>query len=115
MIHHTFPLDAEYDLEVGVGGGFALGAARGAGPRGGGPPPPDDRYVTLDGERLTLAARGPTRLRIAAGPHAIGAASIVRTRVVGADSIFNAPTRTPGVSQVTIAGPVQRRWARGHA
>ena len=29
----------------------------------------------------------------------------MRTRVVGADSIFNAPTRTPGVSQVTIAGP----------
>ena len=105
VIHHTFPLDADYDLEVGVGGVFALGAARGAGPRGGGPPPPDDRYVTLDGERLTLAARGPTRIRIPAGPHTIGAASIVRTRVVGADSIFNAPTRTPGVSQVTIAGP----------
>jgi mono/diheme cytochrome c family protein len=105
VIHHTFPLDAEYDLEVGVGGGFALGAARGAAPRGGGPPPPDDRYVTLDGERLTLASRGPTRIRIPAGPHTIGAASIVRTRVIGADSIFNAPTRTPGVSQVTIAGP----------
>ncbi len=105
VIHHTFPLDADYDLEVGVGGVFALGAARGAGPRGGGPPAPDDRYVTLDGERLTLVARGPTRIRVPAGPHTIGAASIVRTHVVGADSIFNAPTRTPGVSQVTIAGP----------
>jgi hypothetical protein len=105
VVHHTFPLDAEYDVEVGAGGGPVLGAARGAAPRGGGPPPPDDRYVTLDGERLTLAARGPTRIRIAAGPHTLGAASIVRTHVVGADSIFNAPTRTPGVSQVTITGP----------
>ena len=120
VIHHTFPLDAEYDLEVGVGGGFALGAARGAAPRGGGPPPPDDRYVTLDGERLTLAARGPTRIRIPAGPHTIGAASIVRTHVVGADSIFNAPTRTPGScrrsrlpDRSTRAGPGTRQAAGG--
>jgi hypothetical protein len=105
IVRHTFPLDAEYDVEVGAGGGPGLGAARGAGPRGGGPPPPDDRYVTLDGERLTLAPRGPTRIRVAAGPHTIGAASIIRTHVVGADSIFNAPVRTPGVSQVTIVGP----------
>ena len=96
---------AEYDLEVGAGGGPGLGAARGAGPRGGGPPPQDDRYVTLDGERLTLSPRGPTRIRIAAGPHVIGASTIVRTHVLGADSVFNAPVRTPGVSQVTIAGP----------
>jgi len=105
VVHHTFPLDAEYDIEVGAGGGPALGAARGAGPRGGGPPPQDDRYVTLDGERLTLSPRGPTRIRIAAGPHVIGASTIVRTHVLGADSVFNAPVRTPGVSQVTIAGP----------
>ena len=105
VVRHTFPLDAEYDLEVGAGGAPALGAARGAGPRGGGPPPPDDRYVTLDGERLTLAPRGATRIKIPAGPHTIGAASIVRTRVIGADSVFNAPVRTPGISQITITGP----------
>lgn len=105
LIHHTFPLDAEYDIEVGAGGGPGLGAARGAGPRGGGPPPQDDRYVTLDGERLTLSPRGPTRIAIAAGPHTIGASMIVRTHVSGADSVFNAPVRAAGVSQVTIAGP----------
>jgi len=105
VVHHTFPLDAEYDVEVGAGGGPALGAARGAGPRGGGPPPQDDRYVTLDGERLTLSPRGPTRIKVSAGPHVIGASTIVRTHVLGADSVFNAPVRTPGVSQVTIAGP----------
>jgi hypothetical protein len=105
VIHHTFPLDAEYDLEVGVGGAAALGAARGAGARGGGPAPADDRYVTLDGERLTLQPRGATRIKVPAGPHTIAAAMIVRTRVSGADSVYSAPTRTPGLSQVTITGP----------
>jgi hypothetical protein len=110
VVHHTFPLDAEYEIEVAAGGGGpGLGAARGAGPRGGGPPAQDDRYVTLDGERLTLAPRGPTRLTITAGPHTIGAAMIVRTHVAGADSVFNAPVRAGGVAQVTIAGPFNGR------
>jgi len=109
LVRHTFPLDAEYDIEVAAGGGPGLGAARGAGPRGGGPPAQDDRYVTLDGERLTLAPRGVTRLTVAAGPHTIGAAMIVRTHVAGADSVFNAPARAAGVSQVTIVGPFNPR------
>jgi hypothetical protein len=109
VIHHTFPLDAEYDLEVGAGGGAALGAARGAGGRGGGPAAADDRYVTLDGTAVTLQGRGLTRLRVSAGPHTLAAALIVRTRVSGVDSVYNAPTRTPGVSQVTITGPFGER------
>ena len=72
VVHHTFPLDAEYDLEVGAGGGPGLGAARGAGPRGGGPPPPDDRYVTLDGERGDArSTRGRHGSGLPAGPHTI--------------------------------------------
>ena len=71
---------------------------------------------TLDGERLTLhgaradanQGRRPARIRLRA-------ASIVRTHVVGADSIFNAPTRTPGVSQVTIAGPFNAGGPGRHA
>ena len=102
LIHHTFPLDAEYDLEVGAGGGGALGAARG---RGAGPPASDDRFVTIDGQRVTLQPRGATRLHVSAGPHTIAAAMIVRTHVVGADSVFHAAGRTPGVSQVTVTGP----------
>src|SRR5206468_1651735 len=84
IVHHTFPLDADYDLEIAAGGGApALGAARGTGPRGGGPGPIDDRYVTLDGQRMTLQARGATRLHVSAGPHTIAAALMVRTRVGG--------------------------------
>ncbi|MEO8255722.1 MAG: DUF1592 domain-containing protein [Acidobacteriota bacterium] len=101
IVRHTFPLDADYDLEIGGGGGGpALGAAR-----GGGPAAADDRYVTLDGERITLQPRGATRLRLAAGSHTIAASMMVRTRVTGADSIFHAETRTPGISQITVVGP----------
>jgi hypothetical protein len=106
IVHHTFPLDADYDLEIGAGGGGpGLGAARGAGPRAGGPPPADDRYVTLDGERLTLQPRGATRLHVAAGPHTIGLAMMVRTRVAGVDSVFHTEPRTSGISQMTVVGP----------
>ena len=106
IVRHTFPLDADYDLEVGGGGcGPGLGAARGAAPRGGGPAPVDDRYVTIDGQRITLQPRGATRLHITAGPHTIAASMVVRTRVSGVDSIFHTETRSSGVSQITIVGP----------
>jgi hypothetical protein len=97
VIHHTFPLDAEYDIEVGSGGGGRLG--------GGPPAPDDDRYVTLDGQRITVQRRGATRMKVTAGPHTIAAALIPRTRVTGADSVYSAPTRSPGISQVVISGP----------
>ena len=97
VIHHTFPLDAEYDIEVGSGGGGRLG--------GGPPTPADDPYVTLDGQRITVQRRGATRMKVTAGPHTIAAAMIPRTRVTGADSVYSAPTRSPGISQVVISGP----------
>jgi cytochrome c553 len=105
VVRHTFPLDAEYDVEVGAGGPPALGAARAGGPRGGGGPPADDRFVTLDGEPVALQPRGPTRLRVTAGPHTLAVAMRVRSRVTGADSVFQAVGRQPGISQVVIAGP----------
>jgi uncharacterized protein DUF1592/uncharacterized protein DUF1588/uncharacterized protein DUF1587/uncharacterized protein DUF1585/uncharacterized protein DUF1595/cytochrome c len=105
IVKHTFPLDAEYDLEIGAaGGGGRLGAPRGAGPRAGGPGA-DDRFVTLDGERITLAGRGATRLKVTAGPHTISAALAIRSRVTGVDTVFDAPTRAGGISQLTIVGP----------
>jgi hypothetical protein len=106
IVTHNFPLDAQYDLEIGgAGGGGRLGAARGAAPRGGGPAAADDRFVTVDGERITLAGRGATRLTLTAGPHTITAAMAIRSRVTGVDTVFNAPTRAGGISQLTIVGP----------
>ena len=66
----------------------------------------DDRYVTLDGERVTLA--GPRADAHQDGGRAARDCAPRRSCArasSGADSVFNAPTRTPGVSQVTIAGP----------
>jgi hypothetical protein len=99
VIHHTFPLDAEYDVQVGQAGGGRLGGPPAAGPRA------DDLYVTLDGVRVTLQGRGATRMKVSAGPHTIAAASVVRSHAAGADGVYHVETRTPGITQVTIAGP----------
>ena len=102
VITHTFPLDAEYDLQVGQAGGGRLGRRPTLGPRA-------DELVR--GHRRTRASpcRGaaPTRLRIAAGPHEIAAAAwCIESRTTGADGVFHVETRTPGVTQITIAGPL---------
>src|SRR5688572_29638303 len=99
VIKHTFPLDAEYDLQVGQAGGGRLGGPPAAGPR------TDDLYVTIDGERVKLQGRGATRLKVPAGPHTIAAASVVRSHAAGADGVYHVEPRTPGITQVTIAGP----------
>ena len=52
VVRHTFPLDAEYELQVGQAGGARLGGPAAAGPR------TDDLYVTVDGMRVALQGRG---------------------------------------------------------
>ena len=99
VVRHTFPLDAEYDLQVGQAGGARLGGPPTAGPR------TDDLYVTIDGVRVTLQGRGATRMRVTAGPHTVAAASVVRSHSAGADGVFHVESRTPGITQLTIAGP----------
>ena len=99
VVRHTFPLDAEYDIQVAQAGGARLGGPPGAGPR------VEDLYVAIDGARVTLQGRGATRLRVAAGPRTIAAAALVRSRSAGADGVYDVNARTPGVTQVTIAGP----------
>ena len=45
------------------------------------------------------------RMRVAAGPHTIGAATIVRSHTGAADGVYHVEARTPGITQVIIAGP----------
>ena len=97
VIRHTFPLDAEYDLQVAQAGGGRLGG--GAGPR------QDELYVAIDGAPVAMQGRGATRLRLPAGPRTIAAALVVGTRTAGADGVFHIEARTPGITQITIAGP----------
>jgi hypothetical protein len=99
VVRHTIPLDAEYDLQVGQAGGARLGGPAAAGPR------TDDLYVTIDGVRVALQGRGATRMKMTAGPHTIAAATVVRSHAAGADGVFHVEARTPGVTQITIAGP----------
>jgi cytochrome c553 len=100
LIRHTFPLDAEYEIQVTQGGGARLGGPPAAGPR------PDDLYFAIDGARIALpGGRGGTRLKVAAGPRTISAAAIVRSHAGSADGVYDVNARTPGITQVTIAGP----------
>ena len=111
VVRHTFPLDAEYDVQVGqAGGGARLG---GAPPAGG--PRPDDLYVALDGVRVAVQGRGATRMRVSAGPHTLVAAVVSGNRTAGADGVFDIPARAPGITQVRHWRPAQFDRAGRHA
>jgi hypothetical protein len=100
LLRHTFPLDAEYDITVAQAGGARLGGPPAGGPRA------DDLYVAIDGARIALqGGRGATRVKVAAGPRTIAAASLVRSHAGSADGVYDVNARTPGVTQVTVAGP----------
>ena len=54
VVRHTFPLDAEYDIQVAqAGGGARLGGAPPAGRRA-----RDGPYVAIDGVRIAVQGRG---------------------------------------------------------
>lgn len=101
IVRHTFPLNADYDLQIGPGRSGGIGAVVTA--RG------QDLDVTLDGQPVDLQGRTQIRMPITAGPHTLAVALVKRSHVDGADGIYDAPTRAPGVSQVTIAGPFNAR------
>src|SRR5207302_1974732 len=96
FVQHTFPMDAEYEFNVGGGFGGAPGSVI---------------DVTIDGEKVPAPNPRNFRLSIKAGPHTIGAALIDRQKSAGVDeaysdfrvkSVFAA---TGGVNSVVITGP----------
>ena len=89
VIEHTFPLDAEYEFNVGGG-------------RGGGTPVD----FTLDGERIEANSFRNLRMSVTAGPHTIGVAVIDRVRRAGVDGIYSVYTVGGGISSMSINGPI---------
>jgi hypothetical protein len=100
LVHHTFPLNAEYEFTIGGGG------PGGGGPGGGG------ADVTIDGARVTVQNTRRFRLPVTAGPHTIGVAVLDRQRGAGVDDAYsdfrsanNGFTVGGGVQNVAIMGP----------
>jgi hypothetical protein len=100
LIHHNFPLEADYAIKVRArGGAIGLGAVGFQG---------DQVEVTLDGERLKLVNATPTldlQVKVKAGPHALGVA-FVKKSVIGADDLWQIYANNSGIQNVAITGPL---------
>jgi mono/diheme cytochrome c family protein len=101
IVRHTFPLNADYDLQIGPGRSGGIGAVVTARAQ--------DIDVTIDGQPVDLQGKTQVRLPVDAGPHTIAVALVKKSHVDGADGVYDAPTRAPGISQITIAGPFNAR------
>jgi len=102
LVHHVFPLDAEYEFRVGRGGAGIFGLA---------PVGVDDEVeITLDGERVQVVGRTPPRggirLKVPAGPHTVGLAVVRRAQARGVDDLFAELANTAGVNSLGINGPL---------
>jgi len=101
IVRHTFPLNADYDVQIGPGRSGGIGAVVTARAQ--------DIDVTIDGQPVDLQGKTQLRLPVEAGPHTIAVALVKKSHVDGADGVYDAPTRAPGISQITIAGPFNSR------
>jgi len=102
LVTHVFPLDAEYEFRVGRGGaGFFGLPAVGV---------DDDVEITIDGQRAQTVGRTPPRggikLKVPAGPHAIGVAVVRKSNPRGVDDLFSELASTAGVNSLGINGPI---------
>jgi mono/diheme cytochrome c family protein len=98
-VRHIFPLDAEYEIRVGRGGGgFGLESLGGD----------EETEITLNGERVALLGRSGPRsavLQIPAGPQTLGVAIVRKRDAQGVDDLFAEHSPTPGITTVSIVGP----------
>jgi hypothetical protein len=98
-VKHFFPLDAEYEIRVGRGGGgFGLEALGGD----------EEVEITVNGERAAVLGRGGPRtavLTVPAGPQTLGVAIVRKRDAQGVDDLFAVHAPTPGITAVSIVGP----------
>jgi cytochrome c551/c552 len=99
LVHHNFPLDAEYDIKVRArSGGIGVG---GIGVSG------EELEVMLNGERVKVAG-GTTidvHVKVKAGPQTVGAAYLRRSPP-GADDLWQIYAASNVVSSIAITGPL---------
>jgi len=99
LVHHNFPLDAEYDIKVKArSGGIGVG---GIGVSG------EELEVTINGERVKVAG-GTTvdvHAKLKAGPQTVGAAYLRRSPP-GADDLWQTYASSNVVTSVAITGPL---------
>jgi hypothetical protein len=104
-IEHVFPVDGEYEIRAGRGGGgFGLEALGGD----------EDIEITVNGERTAVLTRGGPRsatLPIAAGPQTLGVAIVRKRDAEGVDDLFAVHAPTPGITNVSIVGPLRANGA----
>jgi hypothetical protein len=99
---HVFPLDAEYEFQIGRGGGASAFTLTSVGLK-------DPVEIVIDGERVALLPAGsPPRitLGVAAGPHKIEAAFVPVDAPRGVDDIHNVWAESSTVNNVIIKGPL---------
>ena len=80
LVRHTFPLDAEYQIQAGGG----------------------RVDITIDG---TPIPGGRGRIPIPAGPHTIGVSTVAGFDAAGMDGVFSAPAGRGRGTSLTITGP----------
>jgi hypothetical protein len=105
---YFFPLDASYEITIASA---AAGGGRGGGPGafGGAPAPPSGPtarlVVILDGKPLQVENPSRFTLKLAAGPHTIGAALIDLARPGNVEGIYSGRNDAGGVTGITVSGP----------
>src|SRR5436190_1937063 len=75
-VRHTFPVDAQYTIQIRARGGGSSGGGLGTGGGRGAGPSEEQVEVTLNGERIRLVAASGASIKmdVKAGPQTIGAA-----------------------------------------
>jgi hypothetical protein len=99
---HVFPLDAEYEFQIGRSGGASAFVLTPVGLK-------DPVEIVIDGERVALLPAGaPPRitLSVAAGPHKIEAAFVPVEAPRGVDDLHNVWAESSSVNNVIIKGPL---------
>ncbi len=99
LVHHTFPLDAEYAIKVrSRGAGIGVGGAGASG---------EELEITLNGARVKIGGLSQDlQIPVKAGPQTIGAA-FVRKSPPGADDVWQTFAGFSSLQSIAITGPLK--------